>query len=364
MDQSDLPLFQRWPALAGRIPHLSLCTLPTPVLPAPALADALHLDALHIKRDDLSAADYGGNKTRKLEFLLGDARQRGRKRVLAFGYAGSNFAAATAWYARQQGLGSISMLLPQPNAAYVRENLLLSLAAGAELHSAPNEFGLALKAIGTSLKHGLHAQWPYWIPAGGSSPLGVLGFVNAGLELAQQIQRGDCPQPQAIYLALGSMGSVAGLAIGLRACGLPIPIQAVRVVPTRYGNRKGLSRLVHRTCQYLRRQGAETPEPEQALTLCQLRDEFFGQAYGEFTDAAREAMQLGQSQAGIELDGTYSGKAMAALIADARQGVIKDQAILFWNTHNSQDTQPLIADQDPQRLPVSLRRYFEQPPQD
>lgn len=364
MSPAVLPLFERWPALQGPIAHLPLCSLPTPVENATRFATSLGLDSLYIKRDDLSAPLYGGNKIRKLEFLLAEAQRRGHRQVLTFGYAGSNFAAATALYAQQLGMHGISMLLPQPNAAYVRENLLLGLAANADLHQAPNEALLAIKTLWVSARHALRGARPYWIPAGGSNWLGVLGYINAAVELQQQIDAGLCPRPGVIYLPMGSMGCTAGLAIGLRACGLDIPIQAVRVVPTRYGSAQRLERLIRSTTQKLRRLVPAFPDTSQAIGLCRVRDEFFGSGYGAFTAAALDAIQRARDEAGLALDGTYSGKAMAALLADMRDNHKAQGIPLFWNTHNSSDTRALTAGQDYRRLPASLQRYFTEALQD
>ena len=133
---TDRPLFARYPGMYGVLPHVSLGTLPTPVERLQTLEQVLGVSdtRLYVKRDDLSGRPYGGNKVRKLEFLLARAAQQGYKEVLTFGGAGSNHALATGLYARQMGLQSISMLIPQPNAQGVRTNLLMSLHAGIELH--------------------------------------------------------------------------------------------------------------------------------------------------------------------------------------------------------------------------------------
>ncbi|MCP5108354.1 MAG: pyridoxal-phosphate dependent enzyme [bacterium] len=134
-----IPLFEQFPKLAGNLPHVDLCRFPTPVLKLEKLGNTLGLDNLYIKQDGLTAQPFGGNKIRKLEFLLGDALGQGAEEVITFGYAGSNFALATAVYAKQVGLKSISMLMPQPNACYVRRNLLMSRYADAEFHQYPNK---------------------------------------------------------------------------------------------------------------------------------------------------------------------------------------------------------------------------------
>lgn len=358
MKKAALPLFRAWPTLTEKLSHTALCECPTPIENAQAMADRLGLQSLSIKRDDLSAPDYGGNKIRKLEFLLAEAKQQGRQRVLTFGFAGSNFAAATALNANKLGMQGISMLLPQANAAYLRENLLLGLASGAECHQANSEALLAIKTLWVTLRSAIRGQRPYWIPAGGSSPLGLLGFVNAALELKEQIDNGQTIQPDAIYLALGSMGTAAGLAIGLQACGLSIPIHAVRVVPQRYGNPAALNKLVHKTSTFIRKRDSSFPNTSEAAKLCNLRDDFFGDGYGVFSKAGNEACELAAELCNIELDGTYSAKAMAALIHDVRSGSLAGKRVLFWNTHNSRDTSALIQGVDYRGLPRCFHPYF------
>ena len=125
--------------LEDRIPYVSLAELPTPVQKLDALGEEIGLDHLYIKRDDLAGKIYGGNKIRKLDFILGNVLRTKAKEVLTFGFAGSNHALATAIYAQQVGLRSISMLMPQYNADYVRRNLLMSHYCGAELHQHRNK---------------------------------------------------------------------------------------------------------------------------------------------------------------------------------------------------------------------------------
>jgi len=342
-----------------------LCDLPTAVQPLQDMAGRLHIAALWVKRDDRSALTYGGNKTRKLEFLLGEAKRSKSREVLTFGYAGSNFALATALYAQQLGMRCISMLLPQHNATYVRQNLLLGDYAGAELHTAPNTWLLGAKTLWQYARHTLmQGRRPYWIPAGGSHPLGVLGFVNAAYELKAQIDAGTLPVPDVIYLPLGSMGSAAGLDIGLRVLGLQTRIVAVRVVPTQFGSEAGLQKLIERTVTYLRRREPDFPVLSADDTLCEVREGFFGQAYGEFTPEGRTAASLAGDLEGLKLDGTYAAKAMAALIADARAGKLQDKTVLFWNTGNSRDVASRVDGLDYKTLPAAFHRYFESPVQD
>jgi D-cysteine desulfhydrase len=129
-----IPLFKQYPLLREKLPYVSLGEFPTPVQKLDRIGRDLGMSRLYIKRDDLSGRIYGGNKVRKLEFLLGNTLKANAKEVMTFGGAGSNHALATAIYARQIGLKGISMLMPQPNAHCVRRNLLIGYHCGAELH--------------------------------------------------------------------------------------------------------------------------------------------------------------------------------------------------------------------------------------
>jgi len=359
------PLFERRPELRSAIHHVQLATLPTPVVAVPRLADHLGLPNLRMKDDGLSADRYGGNKVRKLEFLLGDAIARGARGVMTFGYAGSNHALATAIYARQLGLDPISMLLPQPNATYVRRNLLVQQAVGAELHQRDSVSSLATAAAWQLGRHAvLRGKRPYVIPGGGSSPLGVLGYVNAALELDEQIRTGACPDPELIYIATGSMGTVCGLAIGLALAGRDARIVAVRVTDPRYANQRVLERLHAKTVALLRSHDPSVPALAFDPKRVELREEFFGEGYARFTELGNRAVADMRRAEGVVLDGTYTGKALAAVFADADAGHITNHAVLFWNTYNARDLSDLAETADYRSLPRPFHRYFQQPVQD
>ena len=317
---------------------------------------------MFLKDDGVSAKLYGGNKVRKLEFLIAEALQAGARAVITFGYAGSNHAAATAVYAREAGLQAISMLLPQPNASYVRRNLLVGLAAGAELHEFSSLAALtaatALRLARARIQTG---RMPYVIPPGGSSPTGTLGYVNAAFELDRQITVGDIPEPERIYIALGSSGSVAGLLIGLAALRRRTRVIAVRVVAERWASTASVRRLFGRTVRLLREKDPSFPRLAFPADRLVVRGEFFGTGYAEFSEAGANALRLTREQEGLSLDGSYTAKTVAALIADCGNSSAAPGPILFWNTYNSRDLGPLTAGTDPSRLPPRLRRYFETP---
>jgi 1-aminocyclopropane-1-carboxylate deaminase/D-cysteine desulfhydrase-like pyridoxal-dependent ACC family enzyme len=246
-----IPLFEQYPLLHEKLPYVPLGEFPTPVQKLDRLGTELGISQPYIKRDDLSGKVYGGNKPRKLEFILGNALRSKSKEVVAFGAVGSNHALATAIYAQQVGLKSISMLMPQPNAHYVRRNLLMSYHCGAELHlcgaeleSARNMPLVYLATIYQLLSHRLKSgHFPQLIPPGGSSPLGVIGFVNAAFELREQILNCEIPEPQYIYVASGTMGTAAGLVLGLRAANLNSQVVCVRVTSEKFANTTGMIKL-------------------------------------------------------------------------------------------------------------------------
>lgn len=361
MAEHSYPLLDEYPGLKAGLPHVDLCDLPTPVTSAARAGQELGID-LYVKHDDATAADYGGNKPRKLEFLLAQAVAAGAREVLTFGFAGSNHATATAVYAQRVGLGSISMLLVQPPEQYVRDNLLISHAAGAELHHHRGVPSLAADLALVMVAHRFrHGRFPHTIPAGGSSPVGVTGFVNAAFELRGQVEAGLLPEPSAIYTAMGSMGTAAGLALGLRAAGLKSQVVAVRVVEDRWAGWKKLATLHSKTGAFLRSIDPGFPVDELRPSSLMIREGFLGDGYGHFTAAGANATALLRDLEGIELDGTYSAKAFAALCEDARSGGLAGEPVLFWDTNNPRPLRPAAAAVDHRDLPPAFHRYFEAP---
>jgi len=363
-----IPLFKQYPLLEEKLPYISLGEFPTPVQKLERLGTDLGISQFCIKRDDLSGKLYGGNKPRKLEFILGSALRSGTREVITFGGAGSNHALATAIYARQVGLKSISMLMLQPNARYVRHNLLMSHYSGAELHSCGAQLESAwnmplvyLATIHRLLRCRLKSGcFPQLVPPGGSSPLGVIGFVNAALELKEQIANGDMPEPECIYVACGTMGTVAGLILGLRAAKLKSRVVSVRVTSENFVNTKGMIKLINRTNSLIHSLDASFPIFEFSAVDVDIRHDYFGKRYALFTKEGMEAISLMKDCEGIKLEGTYTGKTLAAIIDDAKRGKLQHSTALFWNTLNSRDFSEAISNLDYHDLPRCFHRYFEE----
>ena len=356
-----ITLFEHYPPLGDRLPYVALGEFPTPVQKLERMGKDMGLNHLYIKRDDLSGEVYGGNKTRKLEFLLGNALSAGAKEVLTFGYAGSNHCLATAIYAQQIGLRSISMLMPQPNARYVRRNLLMSHHCGAELHQYRSIPFVALGTIYQFLRHGLrYGHFPQFIPPGGSSPLGAVGFVNAAFELKEQIAKREIPEPDHIYVASGTTGTAVGLMLGLRAASLKSRVISVRVADEQFVNVRKMAKLFHKTNSLLCSSDPSFPELTFSESDVDLRHGFFGQQYALFTKEGMEAVTHMETNEGIKLEGTYTGKALAGLIHDVEKQDLKDKVVLFWQTYNSRDFSDATASVDYHQLPRCFHRYFEE----
>ena len=365
MSQHERPLFEVYPALRDRLPWTPLATLPTPVQRLSNLGSTEGIPNLYIKRDDLTSPLYGGNKLRKLEFLLAEARRRHARTVITAGGAGSNHALATTIYAAKLGLRTALMLVDQPVARCVGTNLLLDRHYGARLcKTSLLAFPLRLVYVGLTATDWRRLRPPYYIPFGGSSPLGCLGYVNAALELRKQVDDGILPQPDYIHVAAGTTGTATGLTLGLRLARLQTQVVAVRVTDKRLCSRTKMSRLASRTSALLTSLDPSIPAVTVSPGEVTMLDDFIGQRYGQFTPEGMEAVRLMAEQENIRLEGTYTGKALAGALDFIKSNGLQDRHHLFWNTYNSADISHLVRDMDYRDLPRAFHRYFRSPCQD
>jgi 1-aminocyclopropane-1-carboxylate deaminase/D-cysteine desulfhydrase-like pyridoxal-dependent ACC family enzyme len=337
-------LFRALPGTARRFPWLSLGAFPTRVERVAGLLPPSV--ELWLKREDESDSAYGGNKVRKLEFLLGDARARGFHRVVTFGGTGSHHVAATAIHGARAGFEVEALLVPQPADAHVRELLLAEQAAGAQL------LGLAGYLALVPARLLAHAKDGCWLAGGGSSPRGTLGWVSGGLEILAQVRSGELPSPDVVYAALGSCGTVAGLWLGLRGA-RPPEIVGVRVVGGPACGEVATRLLAARTARLL---GELLPGEAPRLRV---EPRFLGAGYGHPSGESIAAVALA-ARYGIALDPIYTGKVMAALLDDARAGRLEGKRVLFLHSFSSVDLRPLAARASPDRLPPRLRSIFEE----
>lgn len=287
------------------IPHVKLGSFPTPVTRA---------GSLWLKRDDQSGAIYGGGKTRKLERLLADAIARKCPGIATMGGLGSNHALATALYGKSLGLEVGLVLLGEPASDETRSHVRVEKSSGAHV------------VMGTSQKDAealARSTWPdfAWIPAGGTSPLGNVGFVDAGRELAAQIRAGDLPKPDRIYMAMGTMGSAVGLSIGLRAAGIDSKVIAVRASNPPTSSLGKLHALHEDTVRFLRSFDPGFPDLAPDDDALRIDGRHLGAGYAIATQEGDAAMK----RAPVPLEHVYTAKAFAALLADAPAG-----NVLFW----------------------------------
>lgn len=301
--------------------RLAIGTYPTPV--------ERHPDApgpLFVKRDDRSSAIYGGNKTRKLEWLLGRARALGARTLVTAGAAGSHQVVALARAGAHFGFSVEAVLASQPDSELARTNLRVALAHGLRAVSAP-AWALVPPLVALRRARGAHV-----VPFGSSNPLGTLGFVNAAEELAAQVADGVLPEPDEIVVALGSGGTAAGLAVGLERCGLRTRVVGVAISPPVVALALHARSLAWRTA---RLSGLSRSAAARAAARIEVEGGYLGAGYGFPTPAGDEALARA-SRSGLTLDPTYTAKAFACALSRTRP----DRTILFWHTLSTTPIEP------------------------
>lgn len=356
-------IFDLYPGL-DMVPWIELGDFPTPIERLERFGEVAGLPHLYIKRDDLSSRLYGGNKVRKLEFVLADAKSKKRKTLITLGAVGSNQVLATGIFGREVGFRVKGLVMDQPNAEYVRRNLLMDMRYGVELHYAPNTPTLLLYLAYLYLMSWLRGERPYYVPAGASSPIGNLGFVNASFELKMQVEEGVMPEPDYIIVAAGSLGTAAGLELGCRLSRLKTRVVAVRVSMPWYATAKRLASMANSICRLMRRFSSSVPKIEIPADEVILLEDYLGRGYAHFTSEGLITVAEIKRLEGITLEGTYTGKALAGGIDWIIRRGLRDKVILFWNTYNSVDLSPLIMDMDYHSLPKPFHKYFEEPTQE
>lgn len=342
-------LAQRFHKLSS-LAHLPL-SRPTAVERLDGLSDETGTD-LWVKRDDSSAELYGGNKVRKLEFLLADARRRGCKSIVTTGAYGSHHVLATSLFGAHWNFNVQAVVVAQPWTLHVEENLRCVLGAGTEVHRAPAWPIVATKTASLLASLTARGLRPYRVPHGGSSVVGTLGYVEAGLEIAAQIDSGEMPEPSAIFVALGSGGTAAGLCVGLAALGFTTPVIGVRVTPRLVCNRAVVVKLINGAVRHLRKIDRSFPDVAKgAARLLKVHSDHYGGGYGVVDGATTDALKRAE-QGGLVLDPTYTGKAFAAFLNAASSRRL-GRRLLFWNTLSSADLGPFL--EDAPEIPADYR---------
>jgi L-cysteate sulfo-lyase len=318
------------PMMLARFPRVRLTHAPTPLEPMPRLSELLGGPRLWIKRDDCTGLAIGGNKTRKLEYLIGDAIAKKADIVITQGATQSNHARQTAAAAARLGLDCEILLENRTGIDAVdyriSGNVLLDRLFGATLRYLPG--GSDMDAAMAVRADELRAQRrrPYVSPGGGSNPVGALGYVTSALELVDQANaKGlniDC-----VVTATGSTGTQAGLVAGFDGSRSGIPVLGICVRAPKAVQEENVYALAQRTAELLDVGGAVTRERVVA------NSDYIGGGYGVPTEGMMEAMELVARTEGIVLDPVYSGKAMAGLIDLVRHGQFaRDTNVVFMHT--------------------------------
>jgi D-cysteine desulfhydrase len=346
-------LFERYPKLSRVLPVAPLGRFPTPVERAAGLDAEARGAEMWVKRDDLSGAHYGGNKVRKLEVLLGRARADHLGRVVTAGAWGSHHALATTICGRLLGIRVAAVLYPQPPTEHVLDVFLRTYANGAEVRLVPSSGRAAVALALERLRSGTLV-----LPPGGSTPLGALGYVAAGLELAEQIRSGLCPSFARVYVPLGTGGTCAGLLVGLRLAGLDTLVRAVRVsqhLGQGASARAAVARLARQASALLCALAPAAPQFDIAPRDFDLLESHVGPGYGHSTAAAESAVEVARDKAGLALETTYTAKTLAAMLDDLALDP-PHGPVAYWATASSVDLGPLPPPSA--RLPLPLRALY------
>jgi 1-aminocyclopropane-1-carboxylate deaminase/D-cysteine desulfhydrase-like pyridoxal-dependent ACC family enzyme len=298
---------------------------------------------LWVKRDDRTAALYGGNKVRKLELLLGDARARGKTRIVTIGAVGSHQIVATSVYGQREGFSVDAVLVSQPSSAHGQDNIRAALAHG--LHATvASSWAVAPAVVAARL-----GRDAYLVPLGGSNALGSLGFVDAAKELAAQVSAGELPEPDVVVVALGSGGTAAGLAVGFEELQMRTRIVGVAIASP-VALVSAMARRV--TKNTAARRGLSRARAASAVRRIEVDKRWLGRGYG-YSTSEGDAATARAASAGIKLDPTYTAKAFACAL-DLAQGT--DGVVLYWHTLSSAPLEPLLAGAGP--LPPAIAQLF------
>ena len=316
--------------LVSGFPRVALAHLPTRLEFLPRLTEHLGGPEIWVKRDDCTGLATGGNKTRKLEFAMGDALEQGADTIITVGAVQSNHVRQTAAAAAKLGLKCEVLLehrVSDPSELYRNSgNVLLDRLFGANLRE--YEKGTDFDAVMQDLAAEVRAAGgaPYIIPGGASNPVGALGYVACAEELLQQCERQDVVFDHAV-LASGSAGTHAGFAVGLRASKSDLPILGIGVNVPRAQQEEKVWTLARETAAFIEKPGCVARE--DIVADC----EYIGPGYGEPTEAMNEAVLLLARLEGLLFDPVYSGKALAGMIDYVRAGRFSaGQKVVFLHT--------------------------------
>jgi L-cysteate sulfo-lyase len=316
----------------ARFPRVRLAHLPTPLELAPRLSEALEVE-IWIKRDDCTGLAGGGNKTRKLEFLLGEALAHDADTLVTQGAVQSNHVRQTAAAAAAHGLDCEIILEDRTGSTagdYVGNgNVLLDRLFGATIRTVPGGSDMAAELETTAAAVRARGGRPYVIPGGGSNAVGALGYVDCAREIVVQADELDLSIDR-IVTATGSAGTHAGLVAGLAVMGTDIPVLGIGVRAPKPKQEENVLKLARETAALLGRPDAV--KAGMVVADC----DYVGAGYGLVDQGVIDALMLAARTDGIVLDPVYTGKAMKGLIALARAGRFDGETVVFLHTGGAQ----------------------------
>ncbi len=303
------------------IPRIHFAHLPTPIEELPRLSAALGGPRLFVKRDDQTGLAFGGNKTRKLEFLVAEAQEQGAQTLISAGALQSNHCRQTAAAAARFGLDCI-LVLTGDMTAHPSANLLLDELFGAQIVTVADRSNRERVLQETFDKAAADGRKPYLVPYGGSSPTGALGYAFAMEEFLKQGLAADW-----MVFATSSSGTHAGLALGQRLFGYNGKVLGISIDESEEWLKSHVAALASGASERLGPRVDFSPDDILA------NDQYCRAGYGVLTGAEREAVRLFARCEGLLLDPVYTGRAAAGLIDLVRKGFFKkDETVLFWHT--------------------------------
>ncbi|MEO1480869.1 MAG: D-cysteine desulfhydrase [Myxococcota bacterium] len=319
--------------LLSRFPRVRLAHLPTPLEFLPRLTEHLGGPQIYVKRDDCTGLATGGNKTRKLEFLMAEAQKRRASVIITQGAVQSNHARQTAAAATKLGLkchlifeerlsgtsqtyeGSGNVFLDRMFQAETR-----SVPKGTDMNDAMESLAVELRAAG---------EEPYVIPGGGSNPVGALGYVGCALEILHQANEQALAIDRVIH-ATGSAGTQAGLLVGFRGTSSGVPVLGIGVNAPKDTQESKVLDLARKTAEFIGAAGCVNATDVAANC------DYVGEGYGVTTPEMNDALLLLARLEGLLFDPVYSGKGLAGMIDLIRRGEISsEETVVFIHTGGS-----------------------------
>ncbi|ANO52053.1 D-cysteate sulfo-lyase [Woeseia oceani] len=319
--------------LLSRFPRVSLAHLPTPLEHLPHLSKHLGGPDIYVKRDDCTGLGTGGNKTRKLEFLMADAIDKKATAIITQGAVQSNHARQTAAAACKLGM-SCDLVFEKrvgdaPESYKNSGNVLLDRIYGARIREVEkgSDMNAEMEAVAEQLR--AQGETPYIIPGGGSNVIGALGYIDCALEIMSQANSASLPVDHIVH-ATGSAGTQAGLIVGLKATHSGIPLLGIGVNAPKELQEEKVYKLAMETAEYVGAPGVV--KRADVIANC----DYVGPGYGVPTEAMNEAVLLIARLEGLLVDPVYSGKGLAGLIDQIQNGVLAGaRHVVFVHTGGS-----------------------------